>query len=317
MEMDAFALLTGGAKFDRRRYRKDIDAFNPKTVTAVASYEAQLAATRRAGAQLAGEGELNGAAGSNSRGAKAKKRRCLAAGRHSSEVRDVDNGDADITIFARSRNGEGEDQDDSDFSQENGHTGGLTCGESDEDSDHEDIEGNAGSDGEGTNDDEEDKDEVNSEEEEEDEDLKESISRDEFISGSEGEDGREDVVAVEARRYGSGTATTSGRLTDLGPLVDGVIPKVKTNDPFEEANLIRKALRIKVTGTDVPQPLKSFAELATRYKVSRRLVAALRRAGFSSPTPIQRQAIPALIAGRELLAVAPTGKDCWCDAGRK
>lgn len=28
--MDAFALLTGGAHFDRRRYRKDIDAFNPK-----------------------------------------------------------------------------------------------------------------------------------------------------------------------------------------------------------------------------------------------------------------------------------------------
>ncbi|GLI66727.1 hypothetical protein VaNZ11_010667 [Volvox africanus] len=304
--MDAFALLTGGAKFDRRRYRKDIDAFNPKTVTAVAAYEAQLAATRRAGGQNAGEGELNGAAGSNGSGAKAKKRRCLATARHSSEVRDVDNGDADITLFARHRDGEVEDQDDSDFSQDNGHAGSLNCGESDEGSDYEAIKENAGSDGEGTNDSEEDGDEENHEEEE-DEDLKESIKGDISTWDSEGEDGREDVVAMEARRNGTNTATTSGRLMGLGPLVDGVIPKVKTNDPFEEANLIRKALRIKVTGTDVPPPLKSFAELVTRYKVSRRLMAALRPAGFSSPTPIQRQAIPALMAGRELLAVAPTG----------
>ena len=29
--------------------------------------------------------------------------------------------------------------------------------------------------------------------------------------------------------------------------------------------------------------------------------------GFLDPTPIQRQAIPLLLAGREVLAVAPTG----------
>ncbi len=30
-------------------------------------------------------------------------------------------------------------------------------------------------------------------------------------------------------------------------------------------------------------------------------------AGFTEPTPIQRQAATALLAGRELLAIAPTG----------
>jgi hypothetical protein len=33
--------------------------------------------------------------------------------------------------------------------------------------------------------------------------------------------------------------------------------------------------------------------------------------GYAQPTPIQRQAIPTLMAGRELLAVAPTGV-CVC-----
>ncbi|GIM09618.1 hypothetical protein Vretimale_13458, partial [Volvox reticuliferus] len=294
--MDAFALLTGGAKFDRRRYKKDIDVFNPKAVITAAVHEAQLAAARRAGAQRAGEGELDGTAGSKGTGAKAKakKRRRLEGGRPSSEMEDVDNDDTDIALFAQSQNGTGDDSDDS---QENGDRGGTDRGESDEGSDLEDLEESASLDGGLTNEDDDD----------DDEDANKSAGGNEVISGSEGEDGQEDVAVAIARRDGSGLATTSGRLTDLGPLVDDVIPKVKTNDPFEEANLIRKALRIKVTGTDVPQPLKSFAELATRYKVSRRLVAVLRSSGFSCPTPIQRQAIPALMAGRELLAVAPTG----------
>jgi ATP-dependent RNA helicase DDX52/ROK1 len=41
--------------------------------------------------------------------------------------------------------------------------------------------------------------------------------------------------------------------------------------------------------------------------LSRHLMRHLEENGWSTPTPIQRQAIPALLAGRELLAVAPTG----------
>ena len=44
--------------------------------------------------------------------------------------------------------------------------------------------------------------------------------------------------------------------------------------------------------------------------------------GFLDPTPIQRQAIPLLLAGREVLAVAPTGAQftlctplIWQDTG--
>ncbi len=63
--------------------------------------------------------------------------------------------------------------------------------------------------------------------------------------------------------------------------------------------MIRKALRIRVAGTAVPPPLKSFADLAgPQHKVSRKLLDAVQAAGFSEPTPIQRQAIPCLLADR-------------------
>jgi ATP-dependent RNA helicase DDX52/ROK1 len=84
-------------------------------------------------------------------------------------------------------------------------------------------------------------------------------------------------------------------------------PKVSTKDPFEEANVLRKAHRIKVAGTAPPPPLRSFADLNGMYGAPPRLLAHLAQEQFLEPTPIQRQAISAMLARRELLAVAPTG----------
>lgn len=80
-----------------------------------------------------------------------------------------------------------------------------------------------------------------------------------------------------------------------------------SKDVNEEANVIRKAFKIKVTGGDPPCPLRSFAEIGMRFKAAKKLLANISAGGYGEPTPIQRQAIPALLGGRELLAVAPTG----------
>lgn len=48
------------------------------------------------------------------------------------------------------------------------------------------------------------------------------------------------------------------------PLIDEGLPQVNTNDPFEEAAVIRKATKIKVVGTHVPPPLRSFAEVHSK-----------------------------------------------------
>ncbi|EFJ45762.1 hypothetical protein VOLCADRAFT_118300, partial [Volvox carteri f. nagariensis] len=292
--MDAFALLTGGAKFDRRRYKKDIDAFNPKAVTTAAQQQAALAAARRAGGGSDGGGvavhggSRAGGGGGDGGGKKRsrKKRRRLAAGEEEEEEED-DVRPGGVEMFGsrgkrqEEEGGAGDSENEEDDDDQEEEQGGDDSAEGDEE-DHENSEGSE---------------EDTGQEEQEDEEEGGRRSEEEAAA-----------AAADRRRGGSGDATTSGRrLADLGPLVDDVIPTVNTNDPYEEANLIRKALRIKVTGTDVPAPLKSFAELAARYRVSRRLVTSLLSSGFTSPTPIQRQAIPALLGGRELLAVAPTG----------
>jgi len=58
----------------------------------------------------------------------------------------------------------------------------------------------------------------------------------------------------------------------------------------------------QVAGRDAPCPLRSWEELGPRYKVGPRLRAAVTEAGWLDPTPIQRQAIPALLEGAILWA---------------
>lgn len=80
-----------------------------------------------------------------------------------------------------------------------------------------------------------------------------------------------------------------------------------TGDPSEALHAARKRHRIKVTGTAAPAPLRGFGELATRYHCNARLLHNLAALQHTVPTPIQRQAIPALLDHRHVLAVAPTG----------
>ena len=77
----------------------------------------------------------------------------------------------------------------------------------------------------------------------------------------------------------------------------------------EAANILRKTHKIKVAGAvnSCPPPLATFEDLRTVHGLGRAMLQRLRDAGFHEPTPLQRQAIPILLEGSELLAVAPTG----------
>ncbi|XP_057983778.1 DEAD-box ATP-dependent RNA helicase 57 [Malania oleifera] len=76
---------------------------------------------------------------------------------------------------------------------------------------------------------------------------------------------------------------------------------------MERDALLRKQHNIHISGNNVPPPLKSFGELSSRYKCPSYLLRNLAESGFKEPTPIQRQAIPVLLSGRECFACAPTG----------
>ncbi|XP_059646911.1 DEAD-box ATP-dependent RNA helicase 57 [Cornus florida] len=76
---------------------------------------------------------------------------------------------------------------------------------------------------------------------------------------------------------------------------------------MERDALLRKKYNIHIYGSNVPSPLQNFIDLSSRYGCKPYLLRNLAELGFREPTPIQRQAIPVLLSGRECFACAPTG----------
>ncbi|KOX78487.1 putative ATP-dependent RNA helicase DDX52 [Melipona quadrifasciata] len=75
----------------------------------------------------------------------------------------------------------------------------------------------------------------------------------------------------------------------------------------EKTNQLRNQHRISVTGNRIPKPITEFTELSMTYGVSSKLINNIINCGYKCPTPIQMQAIPAMLQGRQILACAPTG----------
>lgn len=83
--------------------------------------------------------------------------------------------------------------------------------------------------------------------------------------------------------------------------------KKKLNRQLERDSLLRKKYNVHVSGNNIPSPLENFSELSSRFGCEAYLLRNLAELGFEEPTPIQRQAIPVLLSGRECFACAPTG----------
>ncbi|XP_032680902.1 probable ATP-dependent RNA helicase DDX52 isoform X2 [Odontomachus brunneus] len=75
----------------------------------------------------------------------------------------------------------------------------------------------------------------------------------------------------------------------------------------EKINHLRNLNRISVTGSHVPKLITDFEELKTNYRVPENLINNLKTCNYNYPTPIQMQAMPVLLEGRQILACAPTG----------
>nr|CAD7572884.1 unnamed protein product [Timema californicum] len=67
------------------------------------------------------------------------------------------------------------------------------------------------------------------------------------------------------------------------------------------------ALKQEEACPNIPDPLRTFEDLKSVYGLSTVLVDNLLHSGYTLPTPIQSQAIPLMLQGRQLLACAPTG----------
>ncbi|OCT94508.1 hypothetical protein XELAEV_18012181mg [Xenopus laevis] len=76
---------------------------------------------------------------------------------------------------------------------------------------------------------------------------------------------------------------------------------------LEKINHFRNEQKIYIQGTDIPEPAATFQQLEQEYKIHSKIMQNVKDAGFHTPTPIQMQAIPIMLHGREILASAPTG----------
>lgn len=65
----------------------------------------------------------------------------------------------------------------------------------------------------------------------------------------------------------------------------------------------RKSLAIRVSGFDVPKPVKLFEDCG----FSAILMNAIRKQGYEKPTSIQCQALPIILSGRDIIGIAKTG----------
>uniref|UniRef100_S4PEY5 Probable ATP-dependent RNA helicase DDX46 n=3 Tax=Pararge aegeria TaxID=116150 RepID=S4PEY5_9NEOP len=73
---------------------------------------------------------------------------------------------------------------------------------------------------------------------------------------------------------------------------------------LEEVEAYRTELEgIRVKGKGCPKPIKSWAHCG----ISKKELEILKKLGFEKPTPIQAQAIPAIMSGRDLIGIAKTG----------
>lgn len=66
---------------------------------------------------------------------------------------------------------------------------------------------------------------------------------------------------------------------------------------------LRRKLGIRVSGPSAPKPVTSFAH----FNFDEQLLKTIRKLEYTQPTPIQAQAIPAALSGRDLIGIAKTG----------
>ncbi|XP_036975890.1 probable ATP-dependent RNA helicase DDX46 isoform X1 [Acanthopagrus latus] len=72
----------------------------------------------------------------------------------------------------------------------------------------------------------------------------------------------------------------------------------------EDVNAFRLELEgIIVKGKGCPKPIKTWVQCG----VSMKILSAMKKHGYEKPTPIQAQAIPAIMSGRDLIGIAKTG----------
>ena len=135
-------------------------------------------------------------------------------------------------------------------------------------------------------------------------DLLSAIDDEQEVLESTYED--EDVVSSSSSTHKTTKHTSSVPSSSSSSTSSSSKGKSFTSE--EEMNAFRNRLQIKVKGNNVPAPVATFTDMKiVPHDLKTVLLNNIEQSAWKEPTPIQMQAIPALLAGRDILASAPTG----------
>lgn len=81
------------------------------------------------------------------------------------------------------------------------------------------------------------------------------------------------------------------------------VPEIAKMTQVDVEAYREKLESIRVRGKGCPKPIKTWAQCG----VSKKQLEILKKLNFETPTPIQAQAIPAIMSGRDLIGIAKTG----------
>ncbi|KXX83096.1 Pre-mRNA-processing ATP-dependent RNA helicase PRP5 [Madurella mycetomatis] len=114
------------------------------------------------------------------------------------------------------------------------------------------------------------------------------------------------ILAMAAKKKKKDIPTIDYGKIDLNPIRKNfwVEPHELSQMTEEEAAELRLELDgIKVSGKNVPKPVQKWSQCG----LTRPILDAIEGLGYEKPTPIQMQALPVIMSGRDVIGVAKTG----------
>ncbi|KAI8643981.1 P-loop containing nucleoside triphosphate hydrolase protein [Parasitella parasitica] len=116
------------------------------------------------------------------------------------------------------------------------------------------------------------------------------------------------IVGSNQNKDDNKTSVQEGKLHKLSKKGTNKKQASTVFDTAEEAKEFKKQYKIKVYGTDVPNPFRTFEDLASpAYNLDHVLYKNLMAIKYTTPTPVQMQSIPIMLHGRDVMSCAPTG----------
>ncbi|CAB3988541.1 probable ATP-dependent RNA helicase DDX46, partial [Paramuricea clavata] len=81
------------------------------------------------------------------------------------------------------------------------------------------------------------------------------------------------------------------------------VPELAKLTPEEVEVMLQDLENIKVKGKNTPKPIKTWAQAGLSLKI----MEVLKKCNYEKPTPIQAQAMPCVMSGRDMIGIAKTG----------